>query len=113
SPAEASVLLSGEKASARTQSVCPGRVAGSRPREASHSRTVRSCPAVASHLPFGEKQTALTGQRCPLSGKCFASSAVRCHRWALPSVQPVASELPSGAKATHQTPPPSFFPTAR
>jgi len=57
---EASARPSGEKATLRTQNVCPSSVRSSAPLAASHSRMVRSLDAEASSRPSGEKAISAT-----------------------------------------------------
>ena len=57
---DATVLLSGERATALTLSMWPSSVCRAAPVAASQSRTVLSYDADATALPSGEKATALT-----------------------------------------------------
>src|SRR5277367_2600266 len=65
--ADASVLPSGEKATAMTELEWPSSVCSTAPDPASHSLTVLSYDADASVLPSGEKATALTQAEWPSS----------------------------------------------
>ena len=65
--ADATTLLSGEKATDSTQPVCRLRVCRVPPVFASQSRTVSSYDAEATTLPSGEKATDKTQPVCPLS----------------------------------------------
>ena len=57
---------SGEKATARTEPVCPTNVATTSPPAASHSRAVLSSEPVRMRTPSRENATALTTLVCPV-----------------------------------------------
>lgn len=62
---EASVLESGDHATADTPAMCPTSVSMCRPVDASHILMVPSAEAEAIHLPSGEMRTWEMGLRCP------------------------------------------------
>lgn len=82
---------SGAKATEKTVSVWPRRVATSRRRPASHSRTVWSVSAVASRLPSGLYWACHTS----VNGRAVSAGPARFHSttdWSKPAV---ASRAPS------------------
>ena len=96
---EASSEPSGEKATARTQLVCPSSFCTSRPVLASHSLTVSSFDVEASSEPSGEKATAFTERVYPSS---FYTSrpVLASYSLTVRSANIEASSEPSGEKAT-------------
>src|SRR5712692_9000644 len=113
SPPDATLLLSGEKPTARTLPLCPRSVLGDQPHTfgapasrhelRSHSFTVLSLLLEARILPSGENATALTPALCPRS---VASSRFEAtsHSFTVLSAPAEATVLPSGEIATPRTP---------
>src|ERR1700722_17077447 len=97
-------MPSGEKATARTESLWPSSFFLWAPVAVSQSRTVPSSEADASVVPSGEKATARTGSLWPSSVFLWAPVAVSQSR-TVPSYEADASVVPSGEKATALTEP--------
>src|SRR5206468_2905890 len=100
-------LPSGENSRQVRPFCTPLRVYNSLPSGRLHSLISPSVPSLvqlplASSLPPAANVTAITGPPCPLSVR--SSCPVRaCHSLTVLSLPPVASRLPSGAKATQLT----------